>query len=182
MMEALRMPWISLRERLEASLLPRYQQLESREQRVLLFAAIVLPLILVVFGLLLPLQDHQQALQKQLTAAQIQAAEAEQLALFLSQHASELQSSGGVQQNLLTTVEGLARQTSVRSFMVRIKPHTLPDGSEQLMLRMKDAPYDATLRFIHALASHKLGLSSLKLQPAKVSGHIHVRAVITGSR
>lgn len=181
MMEVLRMPWIRLRERIAATLLPRYQQLESREQRVLLVAAIVLPLILVVFGLLLPLQDRQIALQKQLAAAQTQAAEAEQLALFLAQHASDVKSTGGVEQNLLTTVEALARQTRVRSFMVRIKPHTLPDGSEQLMLRMKDAPYDATLRFIHALASNKLGLVSLKLQPAKVSGHVHIRAVITGN-
>lgn len=170
-----------LRQRIEAQLLPRYQQLESREQRMLLVAVVVLPLIFMVFGLLLPLQDRHQVLRAELVQVQAQATEAAGLALYLSQHADERKSAGAASGNLLAVVERMARQTQVRRFMTRIKPNTSPDGHEQLMVRMKDAPYDAMLRFIHALAGRHLGLKMLKLQAADSPGHVHVRAVITGA-
>ncbi len=170
-----------IRQRIEAHILPRYQQLESREQRIVLAAAVLLPLMFIVFGLLLPLQDSQKALRAELTQIQAQAAEAAKLALYLSQHADERKSAGATSENLLTVVERMARQTQVRHFMTRIKPNTSPDGHEQLMVRMKDAPYDAMLRFIHALAEHHLGLNTLKLQAADAPGYVHVRAVISGA-
>ena len=169
-----------LRQRMETELLPRYQQLEIREQRLLLIAAVVLPLLLLVFGLLLPLQDSQKELRAQLAQVQTQAAEAEHLAQALVKQGAAGKGAGVASGNLLTVVDQLARKTQVRRFMTRIKPNRTPDGHEQLMVRMKDAPYDATLRFIHALADHHIGLNSLKLQAADNPGHIHVRAVITG--
>jgi len=45
---------------------------------------------------------------------------------------------------------------------------------------MKNVPYDAMLKFIHALAERNLGLNSLKLQAADSPGHVHVRAVLSG--
>jgi len=171
----------ALRQRIEAQLLPRYQQLENREQRIVLVAGVLLPLIFIVFGLLLPLQDRQQTLRAELVRIQTQANEAATLALYLNKHAAERKGTGTASENLLTVVERMARQTQVRRFMTRIKPNTSPDGHEQLLVRMKNAPYDATLRFIHALASHQLGLNTLKLQAAQAPGHIHVRAIITGA-
>jgi len=171
----------ALRQRIETEILPRYQQLESREQRIVLIAAVVLPLMLIVFGWLLPLQDRQQALHAELAQVQARAAEAEELARYLQLHAAEQKRGGAASENLLSLVERMARQTQVRSFMTRIKPSQSPGGHEQLMVSMKNAPYDATLRFIHALASRHLGLKTLKLQAADAPGHIHVRAVITGA-
>ncbi len=170
-----------IRQRIEEQLLPRYQQLEAREQHIVLAAAILLPLMFMVFGLLLPLQDRQQALRVELAQVQAQATEAKALARYLKQHAAEQKKAGTAAENLLTLVERMARQTQVRSFMTRIKPNNSPDGHEQLMIYMKDAPYDGTLRFIHALAGHHLGLKMLKLQAADAPGHVHVRAVITGA-
>jgi len=170
-----------IRQRIEEKLLPRYQQLEAREQHIVLAAAILLPLMFMVFGILLPLQDRQQALRVELAQVQAQATEAEALARYLKQHAAEQKGAGTVAENLLTLVERMARQTQVRSFMTRIKPNNSPDGHEQLMVYMKNAPYDATLRFIHALAGRHLGLKMLKLQAADAPGHVHVRAVITGA-
>jgi len=171
----------ALRQRFEDTVLPRYQQLESREQRMVLIAMVLLPLMLIVFGWLLPLQDRQKVLHAELTQLEKQAIEAEKLALYLNQHASEQKGGAASNENLLTVVDRLARQTQVRNFMTRIKPNTSPDGHEQLMVRMKDAPYDATLRFIHTLAGHHLDLDTLKLQAAGSPGHIHVRVVISGA-
>lgn len=172
----------TMRKRFEAQLLPRYQQLEEREQRVVLTAVLLLPLMIIVFGLILPLQEKQDALRSEVAALQIQAAEAERLALYLTEHAAELNASGGASESLLSTVERLARQTKVREFMTRIKPQpSLNSGEKQLMVSIKDAPYDAILRFIHALASHNIGLNSLKFQATDSPGRIHVSAVIAST-
>ena len=166
--------------RFEEHVLARYQQLEGREQRLVLAAAVLLPLMILVFGLMLPLKDRQEQLRAEVQAVQTQVAEAERLALFLTEHAVELKATGGASQNLLGTVEQLARQTNVRSFMTRIKPQpSLNSGEQQLMLSIKDVPYDAVMRFMHALASRNLGLNSLKFQATAAPGKIHVQAVIT---
>jgi len=171
-----------LRQRIEAELLPRYQQLEVREQRLLQVAAVVLPLMMLVFGMLMPLQDSQKDLRTRLAQVQVQATEADNLAQSLVKQGGVGKGAGVASGNLLTVVDQLARQSQVRRFMTRIKPNRTPDGHEQLMVRMKNAPYNATLRFIHALADRHLGLNALKLQAADTPGYIHVHAVITGAR
>jgi len=168
-------------QRFEQEWLPRYQQLDNREQRLVLIAAVLLPVMIVLFGLLLPLKDRHDVLRENLAAVQAQAVEAEEMARYLVEHAAE-RKGGGAAENMMTTVERLARQTGVRRFMTRITPQITPDGGQKrLMISMKNAPYVATLKFIHALAERNLGLNSLKLQAADSPGHIHVRAVLGGT-
>jgi len=181
MKEKLMLQLEPLIQQFEQELLPRYQQLDNREQRLVLTAAALLPVIIMVFGLMLPLKDRQNALQKDLVAAQAQAVEAERMAQYLLEHAAERQ-TGGASENMMTIVERIARQTNVRSFMTRIKPQISPDGGEsRLMISMRNVPYDAILRFIHAIAKRNLGLNSLKFRAADTPGHIHVSAVLVGS-
>jgi len=164
---------------LETEWLPRYQQLERREQRLLLAAALLLPVLIVVFGLLLPMQERQQALRADLARIEKQAAEAEQLAQYLIRHPAQTEHAAASGQ-LLTTVEQLARKTGVRQYMTRIKPQISPDGATQrLMIRMKDAPYDATLRWIDALARAHAGLKSLKTEATDKPGYVNVSAMLT---
>jgi len=172
--------WISsLKQSFEERVLPRYQQLENREQKVVVVAAIVLPLIIFLFGFILPLQDRQFALQKELSIARDKAVKADHLASYLMEHASELESNSS-SKSLLTIVDQLARQTKVRNFMTRIKPQISPTGgSQRLMLTIKAVPYDAMLRFIHALAQRNLSLKELKFQTSNSPGHINVHAVIS---
>jgi len=169
----------SVTQRVEAAWLPRYQQLDNREQRLVLIAALLLPILIIIFGLMWPLKDRQDVLRTNLAAVEKRAVEAEQLAQYLIRHPHTGQSAG-VTDHLLTTVEQLARKTGVRQYMTRIKPQASPDGSEQrLMISMKDAPYDATLRWVHALAGAHAGLKRLKIQAADVPGHIHVLVILT---
>jgi len=171
----------TLRQVFDEQVLPRYQQLESREQKIVLAAAVLLPLMMIVFGLMLPLQDRQRALQQELSVVQGQSAEADQLAAYLMKHGAQSGLSKRTE-SLLSTVEQIARQTHVRRFMTRIKPQVSPGGGAQrLMLRIKDAPYDAMLRFVQALAKRELGLKSLKFQAAKTPGYVHVNAIIIGA-
>ena len=168
-----------LQQRIETEWLPRYQQLDRREQRLLLGAAVLLPILMVVFGLILPMQDRQQALRHDLSTVAKQAAEAEQLSQYLIRHPAH-QGSAATSDHLLITVEQLARKTGVRQYMTRLKPQNSPDGtSQRLMIRMKDAPYDATLRWVHALAGAHAGLTSLKIQATDKPGYIQLRAMLT---
>jgi len=166
----------------EERLLPRWQQLEAREQHIVLAAAVLLPLIIIVFGVLLPLADRRDALRTELATVQGQAAEAEQLAQYLTTHVARTKSAGGASDNLLGVVDQMARQTGVRKFMTRIKPQpTQVAGERHLLVSLKDVPYNAMLRFIRALADRHLGLSSLKLQATNNPGYVHAQAVITGA-
>jgi len=168
----------SMNQLFEEQLLPRYQQLEAREQKIVLAASLLLPLMFILFGLILPLQDRQIALQKELNLAQIDSNKAESMASYLIRHAADPKSNNATE-NLLTAVERLARQTNVRSFITRIKPQTSPDGgTQQLMLHFKNAPYDAVLRFVHTLAKQNLGLKRMKLQTSNTPGHVHVQSII----
>lgn len=168
----------ALKQSFEEHLLPRYQQLESNEQKIIVFAAFVVPLMVIIFGIMLPLQDRQKVLQNELRQMQEQATEARQLANDIKEYGTKLQSNDN-SESLLIIVERLARQSEVRQFISRIKPQNSPNaGQQQLMLRLKKVPYTASLRFIHALAEHGLGLKSMKLQATKTLGLVNLYAMI----
>jgi len=171
-------PILKLKQALEEQLLPHYQQLERREQKIVIFAALALPLMLIVFGILLPLHDKQQILQAELSLMQKQAAEAQQLASYINKHGTSLKSSDNTE-SLLTIVERLARQSKIRRFITRIKPQHSPNAThQQLMLRIKNAPYTTSLRFIHSLAEQGLSVKTLKLQATKTPGIVNLYAMI----
>ena len=69
--------WI---ERAKTGLLQRYQRLQPREQRLLQAAALLLPVLAVVFGMALPLHDRLARLRADIGALAIQAGDANALA------------------------------------------------------------------------------------------------------
>lgn len=162
----------------QSRIVSRYQQLESREQSLMLAAAVILPLAILIFGILLPMQDNRKAIQKDLTQLQQQAETAEMLATQLVKSGTGKKAEQKVP--LLAMVERLARQAKVREFMTRIRPQPLLDGaSQRLMLQLKNAPFEAMIRFVDVLARQHLGLSRMKIQAGKSAGLVHVQAVIS---
>jgi general secretion pathway protein M len=156
----------------------RYRGLQLREQRLILAAAVLLPVMILVFGIALPLQDRQKALQAELVTMQQQAADTEQLAERLVAMDTK-QQNGGKPKNLMTTVERLARQGKVRKYMTRIRPQA-STGGQKLMLQLKNIPYKTAIGFVDAIAREYLGLSSIKIQAGKSAGLVHLQAVING--
>ncbi|MDX8406663.1 MAG: type II secretion system protein GspM [Mariprofundus sp.] len=164
------------RQWLQAELAPRYEQLERREQRLVVVATTLLPLMLLLFLVILPMQDRQIQLRHSVAALQLQAREASQLA-------AQLLASGGGKAlqpvNVLSSVERIARQSNVRQYMTRIRPQNRPDNKGQfLMVQLKSAPYKDIVRFVDALAKAKLNLSSMKIKAAGSAGLAHAQAVI----
>ena len=176
---ALLAPWQAIaNDWLEKELLPHYRQLASREQRMVLIAMILLPLMLVVFGIALPLKDKLIASKAELIIAQQEAAEAQYLAKHVGQNRNGDKDSQPV--NLLESVEKLARQLHLREFMTSIRPLPVVSGSQRLMFELKDAPYEQVMRFSHALTQEDLELISMKIQLGSSAGLVHVQAIIDG--
>ncbi|MDQ6954704.1 MAG: type II secretion system protein GspM [Mariprofundaceae bacterium] len=158
---------------LEQYWLPYYQGLADREQRLLIFAAISLPAILLIFAIILPLNDARTNQQLALHALQGKVEEAESLA-------AQLKSKGTapVRASTMSMVDKIARQVQVRKFMTRLRPQMGRDGGQRLLIQMRSAPYKETIVFFNTLSQQGLSLLQVKLQQSKEQAYVHVQAVI----
>lgn len=159
---------------IEQKWMPYYQSLAEREQRILLFAGIILPIILFVFVIILPLHDAQKSKGIALHVLQKKAHEAESLA-------AGLQDNGAVQARKASTmsvVDQIARKTQVRKFMTRLRPQMGNQGKQRLLIQMRNTPYKKTVVFFETLSGKGLSLIQVKFQQAKKQGFIHVQAVV----
>ena len=167
------MPNLDLHALWQQYLAPRYEVLAEREQRLLLFAAIVLPLMLLIFGLVLPVQDALHAKQHALAQMQTQAEEAEQLANRVQQQGSQVRVSGSI----MTIVDQVARAQKVRSFISSMRPQ-LGGDHPQLWIRMQKVPYDQALGFYRALNAQGIQIVQIKWQRTQHDGIVQVQAMV----
>ncbi len=178
---SLQTQWTELQQKIfqlwNSKLEPRYQALDEREQRMVRIAAITLPLIIFVFGILLPVADRNAQLRLEVKVFSMQAQEANQLADMLAR-TPQLSADAG-KGSALTRVDKIARQTDVRSFMTKLRPQQVMGGTPRLQTQIKDAPYSKVVDFLSALEKSNLSISQLKIQAASV-GHVHLQAVISG--
>jgi len=165
-----------LRQWVNAELAPRYQRLDRREQQLVIAASCLLPVMLLVFMVILPMQDRQRYLRQRVETLQLQAMEARHLARQLLVNGK----AKGVQPvSVLASVERMARQSKVREYMTRIRPQNTPgDRGRKLILQLKNAPYSDIVRFIDALSKEELLINSVKIQAGASAGRVHVKMVI----
>jgi len=178
---SLQQQWAELQNKVfnlwDTKVSPHYQALDEREQKVVRIAAIALPLIIFVFGILLPTLDKNAALRANIATLAVQVHEANQLADSLAANPQVAQA--GNESNLLGTVDKLARQTGVRSFMTRLRPQQVMGGEQRLQTQIKDAPYAKVADFLATLERSGLPVDQLKIQ-ASSEGLVHMQAVIGG--
>ena len=153
--------------------MPYYLELQPREQRLAVAAAVAVLLIVLVFGMLLPVVDQRDAASARLAQLQHQLQRANQLADRL-QHAVAVPKPA----NVLAEVEQLARSHAVRSFMTRIKPQTDLSGHQKLLLQIKGAPFAKVVHFIDGVTSHGLVIDSVKLQATKVPAMVDMQMIL----
>jgi len=154
---------------------PRYQALEQREQRLLSLTAVFVAVMVLVFVIILPIQDQRQEMQVYTSEMFKQASEAAHLAELLKQGGKAKTST-----NLMADVDRLAREKKVRQFMKRIRPQPGADGKKTLLIQMKDAPYASVVSFMSALTEYGLSMPQVKLQAADSAGSVHVQMTISG--
>lgn len=168
-----------LHERLQRDLLPRYHGLQLSEQRMLILAAIILPLSVLIFAIMLPLHDRQLELNVEHQSLQQQLSEAEQLADRLSTSGAGQGSRTAESSSVMSLVEQLAREFSLRQYMTRIRPQpSLQGGNQRLVLQMKDAPYAACLKMLDAMARRGFQVISVRLQAGQSEGLVQLQMVI----
>ena len=179
MSSAMQNQWLELKEKAvqiwESTLAPRYNALEESEQRILRIAAIALPLILFVFGLLLPVADNNKALRVGLASIASQAAQADHLADILA--ANPAGNNADTQGTPLTRVDKIARQTDIHSFMTKLRPQPGIGNDVGLQIQLKEAPYPKVTTFISTLERSGLAVTQLRMYEAS-NGHVHLQAVI----
>ncbi|MDQ6977956.1 MAG: type II secretion system protein GspM [Ghiorsea sp.] len=171
--------WDNIRLKLELlwteKLAPRYDTLQESEQRTVKIAAITLPLVLVIFGIVLPILDTNKALQHDVAQLATQVAEANQLANILaSKPATQKNVSSN---NILSSVDKLARQAGVRSYMTRLRPQQIMGAEQRLQTQIKSVPYQKLTDFILTLEKNGYNISKLKIQAAG-TGLVHMQASI----
>ncbi|MDQ6991746.1 MAG: type II secretion system protein GspM [Mariprofundaceae bacterium] len=149
-----------------------YQQLAQREQGLVLFASVIVPLMVLIFGMILPLNDELHRKATLLSDLQKQAQEAEQLAHQILQQ--------GVKKprgSMMTVVDQEARTQKVRPFITSLRPQ-LGGDKARLWIQMKQAPYTDTVKFYQALASQGIHIVQIKWQKTPKLGIVNVQAVV----
>ncbi|MBL4760398.1 MAG: type II secretion system protein M [Mariprofundaceae bacterium] len=153
---------------------PYYQSLAVREQNSLCFAAVFLPIIMVVFVIILPLHDAKQQRQGDLQALQQQALKAEDLA-------EVLQKKGPVNavRSTMAVVDAAAKNVKIQQFITRMRPQLGGiKGKQRLLIQMRSAPYSKVVIFLQHLSEQGLSLLSAKIQQDKQLGLVHLQAVV----
>jgi len=149
----------TIRDRWQEEMLPRYRRLSPREQRLLIFTTIALPVLLFVYGIWLPVTDRIHALRDAMPVLQDQLHEAQTLADRLQQ--GERRPAG--KRNALALVQQAAQASGVRQYITRIKPQPGMGGGQRLLIRLHQAPYPNLVRFLDLLAKDGLALGRSKL-------------------
>ncbi len=153
--------------------LPRYQALQPREQRLVAVAAVLLPLIVLSFGVLMPVRDERVAAEARLADLQEQLVQAWGLAELLVRAADH-----PAPDNVLAAVEKLARDHGVREFMTRLKPQSDLSGRQKLLLQIRNAPFSRVLPFLKGVDERGLAVVRAKLQAAKEPARVDLQLVL----
>jgi len=154
--------------------MPRYQQLQTREQRLLLGTAALLPLLILVFGLWLPMRDEAAAMRAAMPALEAQLAEAGILADKVAKGGVKTAAQG----DLLSQLDTAARSSNVRQFITRIKPQPGLSG-QSVLVQLRKAPYADMVRFLGQMAGLGVHTARAKLSDVEANGLVDVDITFT---
>ena len=154
------------------ALLTWYRARPQREQRVLLIGAVVIPLILVIFGLL--------NLQRRVSAAEARLTQWRQdlawLQVAVPQLVAENQRSGrsgGQKESLLVTADRVARETGILLIASE------PAGNGTLRVRAERAPFDSLVLCLGQLAQrYGVRIDNASIDAADADGLVNATLVL----
>lgn len=159
---------------------PRYAALQPREQLIVKVGAVILPCIILLFGIILPLQDKQSMLQGNVTALLKQAHEAELLATTLQQHTVQTGPKPATG-SLLSQMDVLASDLGLRSHVTQMRPQSSMDGKPRLRVLMKSIRYEEAADLLLAIDRTGLTVQQMKMQKAKKSAYVQLQLLLAGT-
>lgn len=149
------------------------QRLQPSEQRTLKWGVLGLVVVVVVFGMVLPLRDAKQSLQLNVKVFAKDAAQAQSLAARL-----QSQSVPTFTGDAMSTLDALAKEHDVRQFLTHIRPQPREGNQKYFIFQLRDVPFVDALKMLQAVQSTGLQFTELKLQRATKDGVVHVKAVV----
>ncbi|MBI5450372.1 MAG: type II secretion system protein M [Gammaproteobacteria bacterium] len=159
------------------ALLAYWQNLQTRERRLILAALLLVLPLLLYLGVWRPLQQQVNTLQhrveaQQETEAWMQQAAAEVLRLRARDGAA---TSGG---SLLATMERSTRQYNLGMALKRVEP----DGIGKVRVQFESAEFDRLVEWLEALAvQHTIQVESATLDRQSTAGIVNAQLVLIGS-
>jgi len=152
-----------------------FRQASTRERQLVIATTIILPVVLLVFGLWLPLKDKQGVLRVQVRQLESQLYEANALADMA------LKRGFGEHRSLVRVVDNAAQQAGIRSHIIRIRPQPGMDGQQpRLLVSIRHAPFSLLVRFLTGLASQHAYVGAFKLYPASRKGRVDADLTLAG--
>ncbi len=150
-----------------------WQQLNEREQLLVLIAALFLALAVIYFGWYHPLRQATQSAQRQLLDARSTLAWMQQVEPFLEKKQAPQQLSGP---KLLSVLSASLMQTACRAFPSHLEQAT----AKRIQLTFDEVPYVPLMSWLNAMsARYAFTIEQLQVNRSKNRGMVKLLLIIS---
>jgi len=150
----------------------RWQGLETRDQNVLRYSAVVVGLLLFYLLIVDPVRAGRDAAEERLRSAQEALAVAQRQASDLRRAASNPGTADSG--SLLTRVESSAEQQGLRAALKRLQP----SGDNQIQISLEGASYDQLMQWLSSLNEQGVRPERVDIQLDRQTGLLGVQLLL----
>jgi len=156
------------------SLKSRWNSLQTREQQILRYSAVVLGLLLSYLLIIDPVYSSRDDAEQRLQSTQQAFSVAQQQAFDLK---ASLSSPGGIPASgsMLTQVESSAQKEGLRSALKRLQP----SGNNQIQVSLEGASYQQIMQWLSNLHQQGVKAQRVDIQVDRKSELLGVQLVLT---
>jgi len=150
----------------------RWHGLQTREQRLLRFGAVILGLLLLYLAIIDPVSSGRDNAQQRLRSAQEAYAVAQRQVYDLK--ASTANPRSAASGSLLTQVESSAQQQGLRTALKRLQP----SGNDQIQVSLEGASYTQLIQWLSSLHQQGVTAQRVDIQRDRNSDLLGVQLVL----
>lgn len=155
----------------------KWQQLSSRERRLVVIMSAVLVVTMFYFLLWQPMQDGLARSRVRVKAQQAQLQEMRQQAAIARQLLAKQRSGSAVKNSssLLVVIERTAQQKQIKSALQKVQP----EGNEGVRIWLENASFDKLVDWLALLSSrNNVYVSEISIDRQKDSGLVNGRILL----
>jgi len=156
-----------------ASLKSRWNGLQTREQQILRYSAVVLGLLLSYLLIIDPVYSSRDEAEQRLQSTREAFSVVQQQALDLKASLSNPGTPGSG--SLLTQVESSAQQKGLRSALKRLQP----SGNDQIQVNLEGASYQQIMQWLSNLNQQGVKAQRVDIQLDRKSDLLAVQLLLT---
>lgn len=151
-----------------------WQQLQLREQRLIIIAAILLLIMALYSTIIAPLTEAYEATQIKVRQQRVLLMDIQQAAKELKPLRAGNRRKGGENQSLLSRVDTSARRSKLQESMKRIEP----DGKTRVRIWMEKVPFDQVMSWLQSLSQQGIRVETLESERLDAEGRVNIRLVL----